>query len=503
MTLQSNKPLSNRKGAFLAIAALLLAGSFAAWHVGDWPVKLRYPGEQNFAEGVLLAEMVHLRLGVPIYAPPSPERFDAANYGPLYFLLGSRLIDPDQPAYLPLRVLSLLGTLGCAAGCALLAFWISRSYFSAVLAPLIFLSYGLVTAYGISARADLVAMLLFFTGFLIAYRFRQSRALLAGTPFIVLGVYYKQQFVAGALAVFLYLILEKRYRLAVEFSGLLALGGLGLLAVFEWVVFPEQTFFRHIVVYNMLWFSWPRFCVVAGFWGLMFLVPLLLGLEFLRVQRDKLLICYVGCAAVLSLLMVGRPGSDSNYFLECAMVLSVLVAALVARNLSGPMRVFEMLVLLGVMLFFAQQFSPAAPRAEDFARDRAVQQFLRKGFPPHARGLGFFPGDLLRAGFDTPVTDLFLYSQLVFQGRLPDRDLLIPLREQRFAVVLIHFDLRDEGIARHGLDRIPDSWREAILQNYRLMTIIEMPRPELLPENRFYVWVPRVDPQRSSAQSTP
>ena len=492
-----------KKEILAGVSLLLLAGAFAAWHASDWPTKLRYPGDQNFAEGVLLAEMVHLRQGIPIYAPPSPERFNAANYGPLYFLLGSRLIDPGEPAYLPLRVLSLFGTLGCAAGCALLAFWISRSYFAALLAPLIFLSYGLVTAYGISARPDMVAMLLFFAGFLFAYRFRQSRVMLAAIPFIVVGVYYKQQFVAGPLAIFLFLMLEKRYRLAAEFAGLLALGGLGLLAVFETLVFPGQTFFRHYVVYNMLPFSWPRFYVGAGFWVLMFLVPLLLGLEFLRVQRDKLLGCYLGCAAVLSLFMVGRPGSDSNYFLEYALVLSVLVAALVARNLSGPMRISEMLVLLGIMLFLAQQFSPAAPRAEDFARDKAVQQFLRQNFPPHTQVLGYFPGDLLRAGFRTPVTDLFLYSQLVYQGRLPDRDLLIPLRERRFAVVLIHFDLRDEGIARHGLDRIPDSWREAILQNYGLMTIIEMPRPELLPENRFYVWVPSPAPQASSAETAP
>jgi hypothetical protein len=72
-----------RREMLVGASVLLLAGSFAAWHVSDWPAKLRYPGEQNFAEGVLLAEMVHLRQGVPIYAPPSPQRFDAANYGPL------------------------------------------------------------------------------------------------------------------------------------------------------------------------------------------------------------------------------------------------------------------------------------------------------------------------------------------------------------------------------------------------------------------------------------
>ena len=481
-----------RKHLVLGIVVLLLAGSFAAWHVSEWPVRLRYPGDLGLVEGVPMAEMLHLRQGVPIYAPPTPQRFDAAIYGPLYFLLGSRLVNPDEPAYFPLRVLSLFGTLGCAAGCALLAFWISRSYFAALLAPLIFLSYGFVTTHGISARADLVALLLFFSGFLIAYRFRRSRALLAAIPFMVLGVYYKQQFVAGPLAVSFFLLLEKRYRLAAEFAGLMAVGGLGLLAVFEWVVFRGQGFLRHFVLYNMLPFSWFKFSLGGWQLGLMFFVPLLLALEFLRVQRDKLLGCYLGCTVFLSVVTSARPGSDSNYFLECALVLSVLVAALLARNLSGPTGISEMLVLLAVMLFFAQWFAPAAPRAEDFKRDRAVQEFLRGNFPRHARALGYYPGDLLRAGLDTPVSDPFQYSQLVFQGRVPDRDLLIQLHERRFAVVVIHFNLRDEGVARRRIDRLPDAWREAILQNYQLMTSIEMPAQErLLPEDRFYVWVPR------------
>ena len=123
-------PSASSKGA------RLLVGSFAGTQLASWPVKVRYPGEENLAEGIPLAEMLHLRQGVRIYDPPSPERFDAANYGPLYYLLGSRLVNPQEPAYLPLRLVSLLGTLGCAAGCSLLALWLSRSYFAATLAPL-------------------------------------------------------------------------------------------------------------------------------------------------------------------------------------------------------------------------------------------------------------------------------------------------------------------------------------------------------------------------------
>ncbi len=501
MAQRGSNPVQGRSPRLSAVLALLLAGVFAGLQVSSWPARLRYPGDQCLVEGVPLAEMAHLRQGVPIYAEASARRFDAAIYGPLYFLLGSRLIDAAQPAFFPLRVLSLIGTLGCAAACGLLAFWLTRSYFAAVLGPLTFLSYGFVTTHGLSARADLVAVLFFAVGFLIAYRFRQSRALLAAIPFMVVGVYYKQQFVAGPLAVFLFLLLQKRYRLAAGFAGLMAAGGLAMLAAFEWFVFPGQSFLLHFVVYNTLPFSWLKFSLGGLQLGLMFLVPLLLALEFLRVQRDKLLACYLGCTVVLSVVTSAKAGSDSNYFLECALILSALVAALIARNLSGPLRVSEIVVLLGVMLFFAQWFAPAPPRAADFARDRNVQEFLREKFPPRTRGLAYYPGDILRAGMDVPVTDLFQYSQLVLQGKLPDRYLLDRFREQWFGAVVIHFDLRDERLARERIDRLPDAWTDAIRQNYRLMTTLEMPQPEkLLEEDRFYVWVPRSIVTRDEAR---
>ena len=107
---------------FLIAVALLLAGLMTGRNLATWPIRLDYPGEENFNEVVQLAEMVRLRQGVRIYRPPSPGQFDPANYGPLYCLLGARLVDPEAPSYFPLRMSSVVGTLGCGAGCAVLAF---------------------------------------------------------------------------------------------------------------------------------------------------------------------------------------------------------------------------------------------------------------------------------------------------------------------------------------------------------------------------------------------
>ena len=105
-----------------AVVALALCACFAVLQLSKWPNRLRYPGEEDAAEGTQLSEMVHLRRGVQIYRVPSDGEFDGAVYGPLCYLLGAAVINPDHPSYLPLRLLSLLGTIGLAAVSASIRF---------------------------------------------------------------------------------------------------------------------------------------------------------------------------------------------------------------------------------------------------------------------------------------------------------------------------------------------------------------------------------------------
>src|SRR5712692_2707069 len=98
----------------MPLLALALVTYFATIQLANWPGRLRYPGEEDAVEGTQLSEMVHLRRGVHIYRLPADGEFDGAIYGPLCYLLGGAIINPNQPAYTPLRVLSLGATLGLA-----------------------------------------------------------------------------------------------------------------------------------------------------------------------------------------------------------------------------------------------------------------------------------------------------------------------------------------------------------------------------------------------------
>src|SRR5262245_11458385 len=91
----------------LAGAALL----FPAALLGVAVLRVPYPFELEWLEGLSLHHVQRLLQGRPLYAPPSLE-FISFDYTPLYFhvaAFASRLLGPG---FAPLRVVSLLASLG-------------------------------------------------------------------------------------------------------------------------------------------------------------------------------------------------------------------------------------------------------------------------------------------------------------------------------------------------------------------------------------------------------
>ena len=483
--------MRSRAFVLFAICVFLVPIFFTSRNLSTWPTRLRYTGEESY-EGVALAEMTRLGHGEPIYASGAADRFDAATYGPLYYLLGKRIISLPNPSYFPLRMLSLVGMLGCAAGCGLLAFWLTRSYLAAFLSPLVFLSYGMVTDHGLQALSDGPALLLFFTGFLVAYRFRDSRAVLLAAPIMVLGFYFKPQYIAGPVAVVLFHLIRRHWRRAVEFAGLSALCLLSLFAYFQWIAFPGQAFWRHFLLYQAALFSWQRFGIALFLYVLLFFIPLLFVIEYLHTSRNQMIACYLGAAIVLGLLTYSKSASGMHYFFETVFIVSTVVPALIAGELAKQRLPVDLLLVLTLMLFAGQWSTKPAPRPSDFQQHEAIRNYLRQNFPPGAKALGPAPGDLLQAGLQTPYAGVFQLTQLVHRGILPDRELAAALRAHQFSVVTLNFDVwreRDPYWLRFYLTA---PMIEAVQQEYVLAANLDLPLPEReRPADRFYAYVPR------------
>jgi len=227
----------------------------------------------------------------------------------------------------------------------------------------------------------------------------------------------------------------------------------------------------------------------------------MVALEFLRRRRDRLLACYLGVALPLSPLMFGKQGSAVNYFIECALILSPLFAALLVEGIAEPTPSAELLVLLALTVLPTHQSVQPGPRQEDFARDHAIQAFLRQNFAPHTMALGYHVGDLARAALDVPIPSPWVFCQLVGRGLITDRAVTAQLYDRRFGVVLVSFDLHSEQDLRANY-YLTEPMRQAILAKYQVLRSLEMPEVEKFSAgDRFYVWVPRAQVRQHSSSA--
>ena len=496
--MSARAPRWGRKSLVIHWLALILAGYFAWLQLSKWPDRLRYPGEEDAVEGTQLSEMVHLRRGIDIYRAPRNGEFDGAIYGPLCYLIGASVVNPEQPAYLPLRLLSMGATLVLGALSGLFVYRLTRSRVGAALVPLMLFSNAYVARYGVSARADMVALLLSFAGFFVFFSYRESRrALILSSALMLLSVFYKQQFIGAPASVILYLVSTRRFRSAAEFGAALVLGGLLLIGVFSWAIFPGQHFLTHFLAYNHLPFEKQLLLIET----LMFLVPLfapLLGsADFLDSQEDKLIKTYAVCVVVgyFGLLFSSGSGADTNRCLEAVLVSSCFMAARIASTrsiLGGIAWTGAMVATLVLVAWLSMAFVVPNVQAEDFRTDAALQKYLRHNFSAGTSVLTYYAADPLRAGLDAPITNLWGYSALIRKGTISDREMVTRIQNGGYGAILLDFALDAANIERNGDFYTTAAVRAAIVTNYRELAQLTQPRPELTRSSSgtIHVWVP-------------
>jgi MFS family permease len=443
--------------------------------------------------------MVHLRRGVDIYRIPSDGEFDSAIYGPLSYLVGSAVINPTRPAYLPLRLLSFFSTISLVTLGGIFAFKLAGRKLAPVLAVLLLLSSAYLARYGISARADMVALFLAFSGFLVFYCYRDSRrALIIAAMLMLLSFFYKQQFVGAPIAVITYLILTRQFQRVFLFGGTLAAGGVVLIGIFSFVLFPHQAFLLHFLSYNHLPFEKNLLLPEVLMFVVPLFVPLLGSADFLDHRPDKLVLIYLLVSVVTYFLLLSSSGygADTNRCLEPLLVLSCVFAARLATAkgvLGGMVWTGALTFVLATVALLSGAFVVPQVERDDFAADDALQQYLHENFAPRTPILGYYAGDPIRGGLDAPITNLWHYSALIRKGLLSDRDILSRINSGGYAAILLDFDLSRPDSSKMADFYTTRSMREAILRSYALATQLKLPPPEFtrFTDGNLYVWVPR------------
>jgi len=178
------------------------------------------------------------------------------------------------------------------------------------------------------------------------------------------------------------------------------------------------------------------------------------------------------------------------------LILSCLMAARIATAagiLSGLAWTGFLTLTLVLVAALSSAFVVPKVRAEDFVADQALQEYLRHSFGPGTTALTYYAADPLRAGLESPVTNLWHYTALIRKGALSDRDIVTRIDRGGYGVILLDFDLDHQNSSGVGDFYTTRSMRGSILAFYTEQAKLELPTPEVtrFSTKTLHVWVPR------------
>jgi hypothetical protein len=204
------------------VARYLLAGAAACYlviYVVLACIRLGYPYELEWLEGACVDHVRWILSGRPLYVEPSVD-FTPFCYTPLYFYVSAGLARIMGAGFLPLRLVSLLASLGVFA--LLLAFvrrQTGSTMWGLIAAGLYAATYRASGAWFDIARVDSLFMFLLLAG-VYAVRFREGFwGLLMAGVLMSLAFLTKQTALLVALPLMAYAFLAKPRRSAWAFAG--------------------------------------------------------------------------------------------------------------------------------------------------------------------------------------------------------------------------------------------------------------------------------------------
>lgn len=176
----------------LATTLVVLSAAAGALFLALCSQRLCYPFELEWMEGAMVDHTARVRSGLGIYVPPSADHVPFL-YTPLLYYGGALLSAVTGEGFLPLRLLSLLATLGVAC---LLSFWVrretARTLPAVVAAGVFFAGYGYLRTWYDLARNDML-MLSLLLGAAVLMRFGQGwRAAVLAAVAATLAFWSKQ-----------------------------------------------------------------------------------------------------------------------------------------------------------------------------------------------------------------------------------------------------------------------------------------------------------------------
>lgn len=414
----------------------------------------------------------------PLYRGTEQPPYVFAAYPPIYYVVVGSLLRLSGLSYLPAQVVSLL-----SAGAILVCLYLfSRRNAESESWPLALLF--LTPAFFISAFRCHPQMFATACTIWSAYLFVSARpplSLILSPLLAALAIYTKQSQIALPLAAMGYLALTSYKRLLIYTS----VFGLATGIPFVWLQWTTHGyFFYDIVTLAALQYSFAQ----IPLWLYKLLGPLVVFLIWacLRATRTLLsrtwgfLDVYFTIVVVLSVVSIGRVGSDSQYVLELVVLIFLYLQPIFFRPASGFQR-FAVATQLVVLILGAPWFiGKRVPRevrayhgwqevAPDLSHSRGVILSQRNTMPLFVNG--------------SIYVQLFHFMALSRKGMWNQQLLVKDVEGHLFGRVVTKFPVGTGGRNDADQERFTPELIAALRSNYRLDRIVDI----------YYVYRPNED----------
>ncbi len=492
------------------------------------------------SEGLVLDETLRIRQGLPIYNPITPTSFISGPYPPVFYYLSAFLINFTGENMLAGRLISFTAALGSALLIALLVIrenhpsnslrasntstQIQNSKLKTQNSKLIALVAGaaLLTTppfliWASRNRADMLMVFFALAGCYALLGWNPARSqryayLLPVLSIICFGLacYTKQTALVAPAAAALWLLL-RHPKIGLLYSAGLAAGLLLPFLTLE--IITRHEFYRHIISYHALPWSWPDtvnwFKVFASdnFWWLIaalgwILVSFFLffknrfvslsGNKFSKTQLPQLPFSIIFCAAtLLGTISIGVKGGDHNHLLLPAAGICWAAASALTKLLAQPeswlkLAAIALSLVLASQLWFGWDerlnyygFDLNLPSPATQARLDGILKYVRNVEGPILSEEVALPALSGKSVEYVEYNDVFTMGALAATGKWQPQELAAQIRQKHFSLILLPLDLeRTEPSSRNiWPPELLQAIRESYYVKFRDVWFIYEPRP--------------------------
>jgi hypothetical protein len=459
----------------LASAAALTVGLVESLSVygRTLPTALTSTHTMEYAEGFVLYFATHWTY---LFHPIEQSPFIVTNYPPLYYVLVGLVNAPLGNAFLAGRLVTVASTLATGALLAGLVYrYGERSNpLPSILVAALFYATPTVRFWGIVARVDALGVAL-SAGALYWYATREGRRQFLGAGLLcLLALYTKQSYVAAPAAIVLAEAWRGEWRRGLRFGaglGAVGLAGLGALALAT-----GGRAWAHIVTYNANpWHLRHLLRWVERFADVhlpLVLVASALGALYLArgegAPRPPSVVGTYLAMGALAALLVGKEGSNVNYFLHltaglCLAAGVVLTDALRTERIPAVAATLLLFLLAIQGALFANP--PDYPSEQSLGPSEMAPFVAAEIDDADGPVLTSDPGLLVHN--DQPVVyKPFLLKELHEAGRWDQSRLLEKIRGREYDYVVLQFDPENPGADWHSA-RWTEEQIAAIRERYR------------------------------------